>query len=77
MNDVADHRVLGAALGDARRALGLLQTDVAKAIGAGQSAVSDIERGVSCRLPTLQRYARAVGVRLVVTLESISKEEVT
>lgn len=45
------------------------QQAVADAMGTTQSAISDIEKGrVDPRLSTLQRYARAVGRRLVMAL---------
>ena len=53
------------ALVQRRKKLGLTQSDVAKAMGTKQSAVSAIES--STANPTrrrLQRYARAVGARL-------------
>ena len=50
-----------------RRELGLTQTSVAQAMGTTQSAVSDLEAGgTDARLSTLQRYARALGLRLTV-----------
>jgi predicted NBD/HSP70 family sugar kinase/DNA-binding XRE family transcriptional regulator len=45
------------------------QKAIAAVMGTTQSAISDIEKGrVDPRLSTLQRYARAVGKRLVMTL---------
>lgn len=49
-----------------RRATGLRQADVAARMGTGQSSVSDLESGVvSPGVDTLERYAQAVGVRIV------------
>jgi predicted XRE-type DNA-binding protein len=46
---------------------GLTQASVAHAMGTTQSAVSDLEAGgTDARLSTLQRYARALGLRLTV-----------
>jgi transcriptional regulator with XRE-family HTH domain len=53
----------------ARREADLTQEAVADCMGTSQSAVSDLEGGVSDpRLSTLQRFARAVNRRLVVTV---------
>lgn len=49
------------ALVQQRNALGLKQTQVAKAMGVGQSTVCGFEtEGADPRLSTVQRYARAV-----------------
>lgn len=51
-----------------RSELGLTQASVAHTMGTTQSAVSDLEAGgTDPRLSTLQRYARALGLRLAVT----------
>jgi transcriptional regulator with XRE-family HTH domain len=48
-------------LADARRAVGLSQTEVAARMGTSQSAVARLERGAGdVRLSTLQRYAEAL-----------------
>ena len=53
-----------------RKAAGLTQADVARAMGTTQSAVSDLEAAATDpRFGTLQRYARAVGARLDVALQ--------
>jgi transcriptional regulator with XRE-family HTH domain len=49
-----------------RRALGLTQATVGKAMGTTQSAVSELESGGDCRLSTLRRYAAALGATLTV-----------
>ena len=47
----------------------LRQSDVAQAMGTTQSAISDLETGrVDPRLSTLQRYVRAVGRRVEVSI---------
>ncbi len=52
-----------------RTELGLTQASVAAAMGTTQSAVSDLEAGgTDARLSTLQRYARALELRLTVTV---------
>jgi transcriptional regulator with XRE-family HTH domain len=49
-----------------RRELGLSQRAVAKAMGTTQSAVSELERAeADPRISTLQRYARAVGMQVI------------
>lgn len=64
----AEHRTsLRATLIAARKSAGLTQAAVAAAMDTTQSAVSDFERGGSDpHLSTLQRYARAVGAKVVV-----------
>lgn len=48
-----------------RQATGLGQRDLAAAMGTSQSAVSDLERGLtSPELETIHRYAGALGVRV-------------
>lgn len=52
-----------------RKAAGLTQADVARAMGTTQSAVSELEAGAADpRLGTLQRYTRAVGAHLEVSV---------
>lgn len=63
--DAFDREVLLKALVAQRKTLELSQGEVARRMGTTQSAVSDLERGAADpRWTTLQRYARAVGVRL-------------
>lgn len=53
-----------------RKDKGLRQVDVAKSLGIGQPAVSELESGVtSPRLDTLARYAEALGLTLSISLE--------
>ncbi len=50
---------------EARRQLGISQREVAVRMGTTQSAVSDLERTAGDpRLSTLQRFGRAVGLRV-------------
>jgi transcriptional regulator with XRE-family HTH domain len=50
---------------DARKKSGLTQKQVAERMGTTQSAVSDLERTAGDpRLSTLQRFGRAVGLRV-------------
>jgi DNA-binding XRE family transcriptional regulator len=52
-----------------RKDASLTQAEVALAMRTTQSAISDLESGATDpRLSTLQRYARAVGVRLDLAL---------
>lgn len=56
-----------------RKDAGLTQADVARAMGTTQSAVSELEAGAADpRLRTLQRYARAVGARIEVSVHPTS-----
>lgn len=53
----------------AREALGATQSAIARRMGVSQPTVSGFEHEASDpRLSTVQRYARAVGKRVVVTL---------
>lgn len=53
-----------------RRALGLTQTEVAEAMGTKQSAISAIESSTANpTIQRLQRYARALGTRIVLEVE--------
>ncbi|WP_246131131.1 ROK family protein [Cellulomonas aerilata] len=53
----------------------LKQTDVARALGASQAAISALENGRSDpRLSVLQRYARACGLELRITIEPAAQE---
>ncbi len=53
----------------ARKRAGLTQQDVAERMGVSQPAVAKIESGKTLRVDTLQRYAKAVGARLNLSLE--------
>lgn len=58
----------------ARKNSGLTQTDVARIMETTQSAVSEFEGGgTDPRLSTLQRYARAIGAEIVVSLNVPSR----
>ncbi|WP_137725821.1 helix-turn-helix domain-containing protein [Prescottella subtropica] len=55
------NRVHAATLADIRKAADLTQTDVAKALGVEQAAVSKIERRHDLLLSTLRQYLAAAG----------------
>jgi transcriptional regulator with XRE-family HTH domain len=49
-----------------RRSIGVTQEQVAKTMGTGQSAISEMELGVTQpQLSTLIKYADALGLRIV------------
>jgi transcriptional regulator with XRE-family HTH domain len=57
-------------LADARQEQGLSQTAVAAQMGTSQSVVARLESGaLDMRLSTLQRYAAALGLDLVIELK--------
>lgn len=58
-------------IADRRRALGLTQQRVARAMGTTQSAVSDLETGVVTdpRMATFVHYAAAVGASVQVVFD--------
>jgi transcriptional regulator with XRE-family HTH domain len=59
-------RELVAELVARRRAAGLSQHEVAERMGTSQPAVARLEAGqVDARMSTMQRYAAAVGARLI------------
>lgn len=67
--DAKRRNAMLATMAAARKAQGLSQTYVAQEMGTTQSAVSQIESGrVDPQLRTLQRYARAINLRLDVAL---------
>lgn len=60
----------------ARRRAGLTQAEVADRMGVTQSTVSGFEtEGADPRLSTLQRYARAVGARVVIELKEVDDDD--
>ncbi|PZS32692.1 MAG: hypothetical protein DLM59_07630 [Pseudonocardiales bacterium] len=67
--DAVRREALLATMVSARDNRALTQRAVARSMGTTQSAVSDLETGRSDpRLSSLQRYARALGLRLHVRL---------
>ena len=65
LEDAEEHIRLIEKLIAARDARGLRQKDIAERMGTTQSRVSNIERiGGDPRLSTVQRYGRAVGLRV-------------
>jgi transcriptional regulator with XRE-family HTH domain len=51
-------------LGDIRRAMSKTQTEIARELGVGQVAVTQLEKRSDLLLSTLQRYVRATGAEL-------------
>lgn len=58
-------------LADIRKAGALTQTDVAKALGVEQAAVSKIERYSDLLLSTLREYLAATGAGIVVEKDGV------
>lgn len=75
MSDEAVERLaLVAELVRLRKAQGLSQTDIAKKMDIGQSAVSEVERSAgNLKIETLQKYAKALGVTIEITLREAWK----
>ncbi len=74
---LADEFEMARELISARTKAGMTQDDVAQKMGTTQSAVARLESGK--RMPsmrTVQRYAKAIGARAVVRLESASKRTI-
>lgn len=67
--DETARNLLAATFAITRERLKLSQRDASIRMGVSQSHVCAIESGKRIRLSTLQRYARAPGGRLVMTLE--------
>ena len=60
----------------AREAMGVTQSAIARSMGVSQPTVSGFEHEASDpRLSTVQRYARAVGLRVVVTLTADTESQ--
>ena len=69
VNDLTERVALMTELVAVRKSKGLNQKDIAEAMGVGQPSISEFERGsVNPRLNTLQRYARALGMKLKIEL---------
>lgn len=60
--DALRRRMMGRALSDRRKALGISQAEIARRMRTSQPAVSRLEAGDDVRLSTLTRYLDAVGV---------------
>lgn len=66
---------VGETLKELRTSLGLTQTQVARGAGLSCSLVSNVERGERVPyLPTLERLARAMGMRVVLSFEPADSE---
>ena len=64
-------------LDEIRHAAKKTQGDIARAMGIGQNAVSQLEKRKDLQLSTLNRYVESVGFRLEVAIVSDSGERVT
>jgi len=64
-------------LDEIRHAANKTQGDIARAMGIGQNAVSQLEKRNDLQLSTLNRYVESVGFRLEVAVVSESGERVT
>lgn len=70
LDDADARRALVRSLINLRQAAGLTQSALAAGMATTQSAVSELEGGATDpRLSTLQRYARAAGSKITVTVE--------
>lgn len=58
-------RNIGRELASARTRAGLTQADLARRLGVTQARLSQIENGTNARIDTLQSYARALGLELL------------
>jgi transcriptional regulator with XRE-family HTH domain len=58
-----DH--IGAQLAEARNRAGLTQLEMARKLGVAQSRISRIEHQANPRMDTVQSYARALGLEIV------------
>lgn len=73
-NEASERLALVAELVRLRKAQGLSQTDVAKKMDIGQPAVSEFERSAgNLKIETLQKYAKALGVTIEITLRETGK----
>ena len=59
----------------ARMAAGLTQEELARRMGTSQSAIARMEAGHTPSLKTLQKFARATGHRLKITLEAMEEPQ--
>jgi len=62
VDDAYHRRVMGRALSERRKALGLTQTEVARRMRTSQPAVSSLESGADVRISTLTRYLEVIGI---------------
>lgn len=66
-----------ARLDELRRAVNKTQGDIARAMGIGQNAVSQLEQRGDMQLSTLHRYVESVGFSLQLTVVAPNGERVT
>jgi hypothetical protein len=62
VDDALDRRVMGRALAERRKELGLSQVEVARRMQTSQPAVSRLEAGGDVRVSTLTRYLHVLGI---------------
>lgn len=75
LEDEAARRTLVDELVKARLDSGMRQIDVANILGVAQPSVSELESGrTSPKLETLQKYARAVGMKIEFEVETTNDE---
>lgn len=68
-------KAIGQYFADERRSQGLTQYDMIERLGTSQAQISKFENGLSTfRFTTLQRWARALGYRVELSL--VSMEEI-
>lgn len=69
-------KAIGQYFADERRSQGLTQYDMIERLGTSQAQISKFENGLSTfRFTTLQRWARALGYRVELTLVSMDEIE--
>jgi transcriptional regulator with XRE-family HTH domain len=73
--DRAVRRKIIAALVRVRRELGVTQVEMARAMQISQVSVSQIEHSDDPHLSTLQRYARALGIRFGLEIEVLGPDQ--
>lgn len=68
---LADEYALAAAFIDARAKAGITQAEIAQRMGTKQSAIARLESGKAPSWKSIERYAKALGMRPVIHFESV------